>query len=49
MRAKIILPNFIAVLILGLASYFFLRHDLEKKADNALRFPALRRCVATNC
>lgn len=37
MRAKIILPNFTAVLILGLASFFFLRHNLEKKAENSIR------------
>ena len=37
MRAKIILPNFIAVLILGLGGYFYLSHDLSGKTQQRLR------------
>lgn len=36
MRAKIILPNFIAVLILGLGGYFYLRGDLVSKTKEKL-------------
>lgn len=35
MRAKIILPNFAAVLAVGLASYFYLTNRFEKKAREA--------------
>ncbi len=37
MRVKIILPNFIAVLLFGVASYFYLDNRLQKKAKEDLR------------
>lgn len=37
MRGKIILPNFIAMLLLGVGTFFFLRADLYNKAKLALR------------
>ncbi len=37
MRVKIILPNFIAVLILGLVGYFYLRNDLTNKTVDKLQ------------
>lgn len=37
MRAKIILPNFIAVLLLGLASYFYLDGHLRELAHSELK------------
>jgi hypothetical protein len=36
MRAKIILPNFVAVLLLGTISYLFLKADLRQKAEVSL-------------
>ncbi len=37
MRAKIILPNFIAVLVLGFGGFFYLKADLSAKATEQLR------------
>ncbi len=37
MRAKIILPNFVAVLVLGLGGFFYLRGDLQSKTTERLR------------
>lgn len=37
MRAKIILPNLIAVLIVGLGGYFYLRNDLRSKSKEKLQ------------
>ncbi|MCP4675423.1 MAG: hypothetical protein GY854_07950 [Deltaproteobacteria bacterium] len=37
MRAKIILPNFIAVLVLGLGGFFYLRQDLTSKSTERLK------------
>ena len=37
MRVKIILPNFLAVLILGGGSFLFLQYNLENKAEDTLR------------
>jgi hypothetical protein len=37
MRGKIILPNFIAVLLLGIGTFLFLRSDLRGKAEVALQ------------
>ena len=37
MRAKIILPNLAAVLLAGLAAFFYLKHDLRSKAIDRLR------------
>ncbi|MCP4604923.1 MAG: hypothetical protein GY847_31110 [Proteobacteria bacterium] len=37
MRAKIILPNFIAVLVLGLGGFFYLKGNLQDKAKERLR------------
>ena len=37
MRVKIILPNFIAILLLGLGSFFYLKTDLRTKAENRLK------------
>lgn len=37
MRAKIILPNLIAVLVLGLGGFFFLKSDLSAKSRDKLR------------
>lgn len=36
MRAKIILPNFIAVLVLGLGGFFYIKHGLQEKTEQRL-------------